>query len=50
MDTAVVHMNIKPHNILLDESMTPKISDFGLSRIFGKGQTRINTQNVVGAL
>ncbi|TVU13888.1 hypothetical protein EJB05_37321, partial [Eragrostis curvula] len=50
MDTPVVHMDIKPDNILLDDNMAPKISDFGLSRLFGKEQTRINTQNVVGAL
>jgi serine/threonine protein kinase len=50
MDTRVVHMDIKPDNILLHENMAQKISDFGLSRIFGKEQTRINTQNVVGAL
>ncbi|GJN06650.1 hypothetical protein PR202_ga24403 [Eleusine coracana subsp. coracana] len=50
MDTPVVHMDIKPDNILLDDKMAPKISDFGLSRIFGKEQTRMNTQNVVGSL
>jgi serine/threonine protein kinase len=43
-------MDIKPDNILLHENMAQKLSDFGLSRIFGKEQTRINTQNVVGAL
>ncbi|CAO2152378.1 unnamed protein product [Urochloa humidicola] len=50
MDQPVVHMDLKPENILLDDNMVPKIADFGLSRLFGQEQTRMNTQNVVGSL
>lgn len=46
----VLHLGLKPQNILLDDKMTPKIADFGFSRIFGQEQTRKNTQSVVGSI
>ena len=35
------HLDLKPANVLLGENMLPKMTDFGLSRLFGEEQTRI---------
>ncbi|KAI3765169.1 hypothetical protein L2E82_15196 [Cichorium intybus] len=44
----IIHRDMKASNILLDEAMDPKISDFGTARIFGLNQIVAKTNVVVG--
>ena len=49
-NTRILHFDIKPHNILLDEDLCPKISDFGLPKLCTRKESDISLLDARGTI
>ncbi|KAK2967853.1 hypothetical protein RJ640_017231 [Escallonia rubra] len=49
-NTRILHLDIKPHNILLDEDFCPKISDFGLAKLCLRKESLVSMLNARGTV
>ncbi|XLU21598.1 hypothetical protein S245_057664 [Arachis hypogaea] len=49
-DQRILHFDINPYNVLLDESFTPKISDFGLAKLCSKNRSTVSMTAARGTL
>ncbi|KAH0770442.1 hypothetical protein KY290_014423 [Solanum tuberosum] len=45
-ETVVVHSDLKPSNVLLDEKLVGYVSDFGLTKLLGEGESIAHTKTL----
>uniref|UniRef100_A0ACD5UW69 Uncharacterized protein n=2 Tax=Avena sativa TaxID=4498 RepID=A0ACD5UW69_AVESA len=46
----ILHLDLKPQNVLFDDNMVPKITDFTYSRLLGEKETRMITKSSLGSV
>ncbi|KAJ0018487.1 hypothetical protein Pint_11707 [Pistacia integerrima] len=44
--TPIVHCDLKPSNVLLDENLVARLSDFGITKLLGEEESMIQTQTL----
>ena len=49
-ESRILHLDIKPQNVLLDQNLNPKISDFGLAKLYSRDRSAISMTNARGTI
>lgn len=49
-DSRILHLDIKPQNVLLDQNFNPKISDFGLAKVYSRNRSAITMTGARGTI
>jgi serine/threonine protein kinase len=49
-DMQILHFDIKPHNILVDNNFVPKVTDFGLAKLYPRGESFVPLSALRGTI
>ncbi|XP_022727272.1 rust resistance kinase Lr10-like [Durio zibethinus] len=49
-ESRILHLDIKPQNVLLDQSLNPKISDFGLAKVYSRNHSNVTMTGARGTI